>query len=302
MLVSLIMPVWAPRSDWLRAAVASALGQTGCEIELIVVDDGSETPVAELLSGFEDSRMRILRVPHGRVSRARNAGLEVARGHYIRYVDSDDVIVADSTAHLVGLTRKQQDVVVYGATVVCDERLHPLSTVATRLEGHVAEACLLNRFETTIHSLLYPRAVVDAVGPWEPAIVVSQDWDYALRAFELVPVRGDSRVATYYRTHPSMNSRDAARGIEGYRLVVDRYFERHPEQRGVRLSRRAEVEFHLFAAAQLTTRLGRPREALGHVENAFAVDLAATLAALPRHTAMPVASLVGRLRRIVSRV
>lgn len=292
-LVSLIMPVWRPRSDWLLAAVRSALGQTECEVELVIVDDGCDVPVAELLAEVADARLRVLRVPHGRVSRARNAGIEVARGEWFRFIDHDDVIVPDSTAHLLELAAGEM-VVAYGATVVCDEELRPLSTISSSLQGDVVEACLLGRFDTTIHSLLYPRAVVEAVGPWEPSIVVSQDWDYALRAFELAEVRGDARVATWYRTHESMNSRDVRRGIEGYELVLRRYFDRHPEQRGTRLERRAYATFHSFAAIQSARSLRDYRAALGHAARSVASDPRAAVAAGRRHGAFPLKAPAGR--------
>ena len=298
-LVSLIMPAWNPDPPWLREAVASALAQRGCAVELIVVDDGSDTPVATLLGGIDDDRLQLLRVPHGRVSRARNAGIEAARGDWFRFVDCDDVILEDSTAHLLELAGGDDRVIAYGATLVCDERLRPLSMIATSAQGRVAEACLLNRFATTIHSLLYPRSVVEEVGPWESSIVVSQDWDYALRAFERADVRGDRRVATHYRMHSRMNSRNVPEGIRGYRLVVERYFERHPEQRGGRLQRRAEALYHLFAAVQLATNLGRYRAGLGHLGRAFARDPLTTLASLPRHGAMPLMPAGGRFLGLV---
>ncbi|MFO7573287.1 MAG: glycosyltransferase [Gaiellaceae bacterium] len=286
-LVSLIMPVWQPRPDWLRAAVGSALGQTGCAIELVVVDDGCEVPVAELLADVEDERMRVLRVPHGRVSRARNAGIEAAGGGWFRFIDHDDVIVSDSTAHLLALAGADDRVVTYGATVVCDRELRPVSTITSSSQGRVAEECLLGRFDTTIHSLLFPRTIVEQIGPWEPSIVVSQDWDYALRAFEVAEVRGDQRVATRYRTHEAMNSRDVRRGIEGYELVVRRYFERHPEARKTALERRARAGFHLFAAIQSAARLREYRSAFLHVLRASALDPMGTAVALRKHGAMP---------------
>jgi len=301
-LVSLVMAAWNPEPSWLREAVTSALGQRGCRIELILVDDGSEVPVSELLGGIEDERLHQIRVPHGRVARARNAGIEAARGDWFRFIDCDDVIVEDSTAHLLALTRGEEDIVTYGATLVCDHRLRPVSTIASDRQGRVAEACLLNRFATTVHSLLYPRRVVEEIGPWEPSIVVSQDWDYALRAFELVPVRGDRRIATRYRTHGKMNSRNVPEGIRGYRLVVDRYFERHPEQQGGPLERRAEALYHLFAAAQLATSLRRYRAALVELARALGCDPLTTLRALPRHAAMPlVPALSGRGKRLLQR-
>ena len=299
-LVSLVMPAWNPNPMWFRQAVRSALGQEGCDIELIVVDDGSDTPVAEILDGIEDNRMKLLRVPHGRASRARNAGIEAARGDYFRFIDCDDVVLADSTAHLLALAG-DDDVVAYGATLACDEELRPLALIASSLQGRAAETCLLNRFATTIHSLLFPRRVVEEIGRWEPSIVVSEDWDFALRAFERVPVRGDRRIATHYRTHSAMLSRNAEEGIRGYRLVVDRYFERHAEQRGGKLHRRAIVLFHLFAAVQLATTLRRYRASLDHVRRALLLDPVATLAALPRHGAMPLMPAVHRVRRLVPR-
>ena len=299
--VSLIMPAWNPRPDWLHAAVESALAQTGCSIELIVVDDGSEPPVAETLAGIDDPRLQILRLPHGGVGRARNAGVDAARGAYFRYVDCDDVIVADSTAHLLALAGGNDDVVVYGATVVCDETLRPLSTISAGLQGSVFEACLLNAFDTTIHSLLYPRRVAEAVGEWEPTIVVSQDWDYALRAFEVAEVRGDRRVATYYRTHARMNSRNVREGIRGYERVVEGFFTRHPELEGSRLARRARARYHLFAAIQLGSALRSYRPAARELARAFACDAPDTIRALPRQASMPLAPVVGPLRRLVRR-
>ncbi len=299
-LVSLVMPAWNPNPVWLREAVRSALGQVGCEIELIVVDDGSDTPVEEILDEIDDDRMKLLRVPHGRASRARNAGIEAASGEYFRFIDCDDVVLVDSTAHLLAVAG-DDDVVAYGATLACDEELRPLALIATSLQGRAAESCLLNRFATTIHSLLFPRRVVEEIGPWEPSIVVSEDWDYALRAFERIPVRGDRRIATHYRTHSTMQSRNVEEGIRGYRMVVDRYFERHPEERGARLHRRAVALFHLFAAVQLATTLRSYRASLRHFRRALALDPVAALTALLRDGAMPLMPAARRVRRLVPR-
>lgn len=296
--VTLVMPVWSPERAWLREAVASALGQEACELELVLVDDGCNPPVADLLDGLEDRRMRILRMPHGGASRARNAGLAHARGQFVRFVDADDVLVRDSTAHLLGIARSCDRVIAYGATAVCSADLRQLATITTAVQGHVAVACLLNRFATTIHSLLFPRSLLEEVGQWEPSLVVSEDWDYALRAFEKAEVRGDGRIATLYRTHERMSSKNVLEGIRGYRLVVERYFQRHPDERGGRLERRALAGYHVFAAVQYATRLRDRRKALGHLARAFARDPLATAGSLARATAAAAAgAATGLLRR-----
>jgi glycosyltransferase involved in cell wall biosynthesis len=299
-LVSLVMPAWNPDPRWLQQAVAAALDQRGCSVELVVVDDGSDAPVAEQLAHIADDRLRVVRIPHGRVSRARNAALEIARGDFVRFIDCDDIIRPESTAHLLSLAGDER-VVAYGATLVCDEELRPLASIGSSLQGDVTESCLLNRFSTTIHSLLFPRALLDEIGPWEPSIVVSQDWDYALRAFERATVRGDRRVVTHYRTHVGMNSRNVEEGIRGYRLVVDRYFQRNPHRRGTRLHRRALALYHLFAAVQLATARGRYRSSLRHFARALSLDPVTAVGAIPRQGAMPLMPTARRLRAVLPR-
>jgi glycosyltransferase involved in cell wall biosynthesis len=268
--VSLIMPAWKPRRDWLLQAVSSALGQRGCAVELIVVDDGSDEPVAELLESVHDPRLTVLRTDHLGASNARNVGLARARGSHVRFIDCDDLITGGSTAHLLGHV-SGDDVIAYGSTLVCDQELRPLTQIATNVRGSAVTACLLNRFEVSIHSLLFPRRIVDATGPWERSLTVSEDWDFVLRALDHAEVRGDREVATHYRTHEAMSSRDLAAGIHGYRRVLERYFERHPELRGTRLEREAEAEWHLFAAEQVLSRWGKAAAAGGHLRRAFPV-------------------------------
>jgi glycosyltransferase involved in cell wall biosynthesis len=253
-LVSLIMPVWRPRREWLLEAVESALAQRGCAVELIVVDDGCPEPVADLLAEVADERLRIVRVEHGGTSHARNAGFTAARGDWIRFVDCDDVLELDSTAHLLGIANGGS-LIAYGATVWCDDELRPGSKMVSDLQGIVVRECLLARFQVTLPTLLFPRWVVDRVGEWDTEIVVCQDWDFLLRTFEHAPVRGDHRTALFYRRHEdaasagALGSPESIRlGEEGMRSVIQRYFERHPDQRGTRLDRKAHASVELVMA------------------------------------------------------
>src|SRR5262245_26410862 len=152
-LVSLIMPVWQTRRDWLRTAVNSALAQRGCSVELIVVDDGNPEPVASLLDGIDDARLRVVRIDHAGPSVARNAGIHEAQGDWIRFVDSDDVLDPDSTSHLASFM-DGDDVIAYGGTLVCDEHLRPGRLIASTLQGRIAYECLLGQFETRLPALL----------------------------------------------------------------------------------------------------------------------------------------------------
>jgi glycosyltransferase involved in cell wall biosynthesis len=95
--VSVIMPFLDTPEAFLTEAVASVLGQTFTDWELLLVNDGSgsdATRVAAALAGRDPARIRCLQHPDGGnhgIPASRNVGLEQARGEFIAYLDSDDV-------------------------------------------------------------------------------------------------------------------------------------------------------------------------------------------------------------------
>jgi len=303
-LISLIMPVWKSRSDWLHDAVASALDEHACELELLVVDDGNEQPVAQLLADVGDPRLRVMRIEHGGPYAARNAALAAAHGDYVRYVDADDIVEPGSTGRLLALALAAGgETLAYGATMMCDEDLTPQRVVSDVVEGHVAEDCLLGGFDVYVVSILYPRAVLERAGPWEEtAFVVSGDWDYVLRVLEQAPVRRLDEVVARYRRHPTSVTKSArvADGARAGRLVLDRYFERHPQQRGGRLERRAYTNLHILRARS-HFGAGEIRPSLRQLALATRRNPPAVAGALVRLTAERLAGLTARARTRVRR-
>jgi glycosyltransferase involved in cell wall biosynthesis len=264
--VTLTMAAWRPERAWLHEAVRSALDNHGCSIELVVVDDGSPEPVADLLAEVSDPRLRIVRIDHAGTAAARNAGIEHARGRLIRFLDADDVVAPESTARLASLIGDAEDVVAYGVTVVCDEELRPLRSIGSGLEGNVVVPCLLGRFDVRHVSMLFPRRVVERAGPWAEGFAVSPDWDFVLRAVEHASVRADAEPATYYRRHSSSQSRTVGveQGERDRHRVLDGYFARHPEQRRTRLERAARAAADLDRAAAYAAA-GERRVAAGRL-------------------------------------
>ena len=79
------------RENVLKRAIDSVLSQSYQDLELIVVDDASTDQTQELLSGYKDPRLKILRLPENKgVSYARNRGFEASCGEWIALLDSDD--------------------------------------------------------------------------------------------------------------------------------------------------------------------------------------------------------------------
>lgn len=266
------MPAWRPDPRWLREAVESVLSQEvnqeGCAVELVLVDDGSPEPVAASLGDLADSRLRLLRIEHGGVSRARNAGLAAAQGEFIRFLDADDVIPPRSTAALLAALSPSTGI-AYGATLICDEALRPLREMKCDLEGDVLESCLLGRLDITLPSILFDRRVVEAAGPWNEALTLCEDYDFVLRAVAHTSVRAVGEVATWYRRHGASATRtaDLATAETAWRAVIDGFFERRPDLAGSPLQRRAEAVL-LLDRARAYAHFGQPRKALSRLLSA----------------------------------
>lgn len=108
-LISVIVPVYNV-ADYLEQCLDSILNQTYKEFEVILVDDGSSDTSYSICSEYvkKDSRIRLYRQENKGLSAARNAGLELCRGGYITFIDSDDFV---SPEYLQGMIEnlKQAD-------------------------------------------------------------------------------------------------------------------------------------------------------------------------------------------------
>lgn len=91
--ISIIIPVYKVES-YLEKCINSVIAQTFTDIEIILVDDGSPDRCPEICDKYAvvDKRIVVIHKENGGLSSARNAGLEVAQGRYIGFVDSDDFI------------------------------------------------------------------------------------------------------------------------------------------------------------------------------------------------------------------
>lgn len=94
--ISVIIPVYKVE-QYIKKCLDSVLNQTLLDTEIIIVDDGSPDNCYEIIKEYSeiDCRVKIVRKDNGGLSSARNAGLDIATGEYIAFVDSDDWIEPD---------------------------------------------------------------------------------------------------------------------------------------------------------------------------------------------------------------
>lgn len=90
-LVSVVMPAYNS-AGYIDASIESVEAQTYSEWELIVIDDFSTDDTLQHIDKYHDNRIKVLRQDHNLgVARSRNNGIEVAKGRYIAFLDSDDI-------------------------------------------------------------------------------------------------------------------------------------------------------------------------------------------------------------------
>ena len=198
--ISVLVPVWNGVADGggrLREAFGSLFAQCGTPqaplppLEILAVDDGSDDGTPAVLDELAraDDRLRIIRVPHGGIARALNAGLDAARGEFIARMDADDVAhpqrLARQAAHL--LRRPELDVSASRVRFGVDARTaygfaHYVDW-QNSLCSH--EEMARNRFRDTpvCHpSAMFRRSAVERFGGYADGDF-AEDWELWLRWF-----------------------------------------------------------------------------------------------------------------------
>lgn len=136
-LVSILIPAYNA-APFLSRSVASALGQTYDNIEVVIVDDGStdETPAIADRLAEQDTRIKVVHQENRGLAEARRSGINAATADYIVHLDADDELLPDAVAFLYGKMVEHQLDMVFGSLikVVEDttfEVMHPIEGVLT---------------------------------------------------------------------------------------------------------------------------------------------------------------------------
>lgn len=152
-LVSVIVPIYKVEDDLLDC-VTSIQNQTHTNLEIILVDDGSPDKCGEMCDALakDDDRIIVIHQENGGLSSARNVGMQVMKGDYITFVDSDDVLEKKFVENLLKLLHKYQ-----AEVAVCQ------NSVFTKTRGVVhlhSQDCIKEKcydFSDAIKSMLYQK-------------------------------------------------------------------------------------------------------------------------------------------------
>lgn len=207
-LFSILLPVFRPPVEFLRACIQSVINQHYDRWELCVVDDGSESPaVAQLLAQFsqQDQRIRLqMRSTNGGIARATNDALGTACGEFIVLLDHDDLLRPHALAEFSHQIARTPDAdLIYSdedKITAEGERVLPM------LKPGFSPEFLLGVMYFG-HALCVRTSVARAVRGFDPAFNGVQDYEFALRVTEVTQrIHHLPRILYHWRQAPTSSA------------------------------------------------------------------------------------------------
>ena len=225
--VSVIIPTYN-RAHLLERSMRSVLVQTFQDFELIVVDDGSSDNTSTVVKQFGDARVRYVRHNKNRGgAAARNTGINLAKGDFIAFQDSDDEWLSEKLEKQMSLLESCES---HTGGVYCgfikynksNTQYYPPANVQQK-EGNLSLQILHGNFIST-QTLLVRRECFKVVGCFDERLTRFQDWEMMIRlaqAFEFCIV--DQPLLVVYSTSDSLTNNSYA-GMEAYEIILEKHY------------------------------------------------------------------------------
>jgi len=253
-LVSVIVPAHDAAAH-IEETLRSLLRQTYSNLEIIVVDDGSQDGTRQQIQSLarEDPRIRVIEQPCSGVAAARNRGIEASRGEFIVAVDADDIWFPSATEKLLNclLHAGPEDGVAYGWWLAIDGEGQPLDGFCcSTIDGDVLATLVCHNFLGNGSSTMIRRECFEKVGKYDSRLETDQvqgceDWDLYLRIahayrFRVVP----EFLLAYRRSYASMSC-NVESMAKSYQYLLLGVKQRHPRLPKI-LYRLSRSNFYLF--------------------------------------------------------
>lgn len=227
-LVSVIIPTYN-REHLIGRSIRSVLNQTYKEFEVIVVDDGSTDNTMNVVSSFNDPRIRYIRHENnlgGAI--ARNTGITASRGEYIAFQDSDDEWLSEKLEKQMQIfnTAPGDVNIVYSAFIRvtdCSALFIPPNIVAKK-DGYILAQLLKGSFIST-QTVILKKECFEKVGLFDNNLPRLQDWELFIRISKCFKFGylSEPLVIAYVQKDSISSNKKAY--IEAYISIVDKHLD-----------------------------------------------------------------------------
>lgn len=230
-LVSVIIPAHNSKNT-IYDSIKSILNQTYSNFEIIIIDNGSTDNLQDyLIDTFNNNyNIHYYFIEIANASKARNFGILKAKGEYIQFLDSDDIISRDKLQNQVILLEKYNASLVFCNTYRFDNigsiesgicsRINDISsdTIQISLETFLTSLFVKSGVKMiAVHAFLVKRSLLVSTGPWNEVISLDDDGEYFFRVYMNVDkIIYDSHSISFYRFSPnySLSNTSLTKGIK----------------------------------------------------------------------------------------
>jgi len=204
-LVSVVIPVYNVEK-YIEETVSSVLNQTHKNIELIIVNDGSNDNTFVQLTQLKekDSRIAVINKPNSGVCDSRNRGLEKANGKFITFLDADDVWEPNFIEDCLNVFYFDDNIkAVYCKTQLINEKSEKLDKFieAKTIESSSHVLKWEKGYVASMGATIYYKEIVESAGKFDPRLSTAADQDFHLRIASITPIVGLNKTLFYYRVH-----------------------------------------------------------------------------------------------------
>ena len=221
--VSVILPTYN-RAPFLPRAVKSILAQSFSDWELFVIDDGSTGETQRVIQPYlTDPRIHFLKKKReGVAAKTRNAGLRLARGKYVAFLDDDDLFLPHKLERQVTWMDERPAVgLLYSLIQVADADLKPLKIVPKNPGRSFLELFQENPIQ--VATVLVRRTCFDTVGFFDESLLGSEDYLMWLRIAERFPIDFLPETLAIYCKHGQNKSKFAIRQLQNRLRILDTF-------------------------------------------------------------------------------
>ena len=246
--VGIVIPAYNPVAGHLERALASVLNQTYQDSRCVIVDDGSDVPVA-IKASLADDRLRVLRQNNRGVSAARNVGVASLQTTYVAFLDQDDEWLPEKLERQISFMQRH-DLALSDTDFTI---LRMGRNIAGGYEWHQGSFFrLLSTAGMGLSTVMVRRDVLEALGGFNGAFRIVQDWELALRvAYAGYPFERLREPLCCYHLHEENASRDY-RAAYGERMAVLALYgnlETRPDvQAAAKIGRKRTRELYAYQA------------------------------------------------------
>jgi glycosyltransferase involved in cell wall biosynthesis len=229
--ISVIMPCFNAEA-FISMSIRSVLEQTFKNIDLIVINDGSTDRSLQVISGFHDTRLKIVNQYNRGVCAARNRGLAEATGDYIAFLDADDTWRPDCLEKLYNALQSMSDAVVaycgWQNVGLPGGRGKPY--VPPDYEEKNKMEHLIRNCPWPIHAALTRRSAIESAGRFDERLSNAEDYKLWLQIASFSTIVRVPKVLAFYHFHEGQQaSKNSAKAAYQQWMVQNDFIQQNPE-------------------------------------------------------------------------